>query len=39
MTVAAGVALAAWRDDLVAPLASHAVWDLAVVVWFPFTRR
>jgi membrane protease YdiL (CAAX protease family) len=26
----------AWRDSLVAPIVSHALWDLAVVVWFPF---
>ena len=26
----------AWRDSLVAPIISHALWDLAVVVWFPF---
>lgn len=25
-----------WRDSLVAPIVSHALWDLAVVVWFPF---
>jgi uncharacterized protein len=30
-------ALFAWRDTLVAPIVSHALWDLAVVVWFPFT--
>ena len=29
-------ALFAWRDNLVAPIVSHALWDLAVVVWFPF---
>lgn len=37
--VAAGAAwgaLFAWRGSLVAPLVSHALWDLAVVVWFPF---
>ena len=28
-------ALFAWRDSLVAGLVSHALWDLAVVVWFP----
>jgi uncharacterized protein len=28
--------LFAWRDTLVAPIISHALWDLAVVVWFPF---
>ena len=26
----------AWRGSLVAPIVSHALWDLAVVVWFPF---
>lgn len=31
-------ALFAWRGTLVAPIVSHALWDLAVVVWFPFTR-
>ncbi len=25
-----------WRGSLVAPIVSHALWDLAVVVWFPF---
>lgn len=30
--------LFAWRDTLVAPIVSHALWDLAVVVWFPFRR-
>jgi len=37
--VAAGAfwgALFAWRGTLVAPLVSHALWDLAVIVWFPF---
>jgi len=29
-------ALFAWRGTLVAPIVSHALWDLAVVVWFPF---
>lgn len=29
-------ALFAWRGTLVAPIISHALWDLAVVVWFPF---
>ena len=29
-------ALFAWRGTLVAPLLSHALWDLAVIVWFPF---
>jgi membrane protease YdiL (CAAX protease family) len=28
--------LFAWRDSLVAPIVSHALWDLAVVAWFPF---
>jgi membrane protease YdiL (CAAX protease family) len=28
-------ALFAWRGTLVAPLVSHALWDLAVVVWRP----
>ena len=27
--------LLAWRGDLVAPIVCHALWDLAVVVWFP----
>ena len=27
--------LFAWRGTLVAPLVSHALWDLAVVVWRP----
>jgi membrane protease YdiL (CAAX protease family) len=27
--------LFAWRGSLVAPLVSHALWDLAVVVWRP----
>jgi membrane protease YdiL (CAAX protease family) len=31
-------ALFAWRGTLVAPIVSHALWDLAVVVWFPFGR-
>jgi len=30
-------AIFAWRGTLVAPIISHALWDLAVVVWFPFT--
>jgi membrane protease YdiL (CAAX protease family) len=25
-----------WRGTLVAPIVSHALWDLAVVVWAPF---
>jgi len=29
-------ALFAWRTTLVAPIVCHALWDLAVVVWFPF---
>jgi len=29
-------ALFAWRGTLVAPIVSHALWDLAVVMWFPF---
>lgn len=29
-------ALFAWRGTLVAPIVCHALWDLAVVVWFPF---
>ena len=28
-------ALFSWRGTLVAPLVSHALWDLAVVVWRP----
>jgi len=31
-------ALFAWRATLVAPIVSHALWDLAVVVWFPFAE-
>lgn len=31
-------ALFAWRGTLVAPIVSHALWDLAVVVWFPFAK-
>lgn len=27
----------AWRGTLVAPILSHVLWDLAVIVWFPFT--
>jgi membrane protease YdiL (CAAX protease family) len=37
--VAAGAfwaGLFAWRTTLVAPMVCHALWDLAVVVWFPF---
>lgn len=29
-------ALFAWRTTLVAPIVCHALWDLAVVIWFPF---
>jgi len=29
-------ALFSWRTTLVAPMVCHALWDLAVVVWFPF---
>lgn len=32
-------ALFAWRGTLVAPIISHALWDLAVVVWFPLSGR
>jgi membrane protease YdiL (CAAX protease family) len=32
---AAWGALFAWRGTLVAPIACHTLWDLAVVVWFP----
>jgi CAAX protease family protein len=35
---AAWSALFAWRGTLVAPVVCHALWDLAVVVWFPFRR-
>ncbi len=28
--------LFAWRTTLAAPMVCHALWDLAVVVWFPF---
>ncbi|MGI8776127.1 MAG: CPBP family intramembrane glutamic endopeptidase [Acidimicrobiales bacterium] len=28
--------LFAWRTTLVAPIVCHALWDLAVVIWFPF---
>jgi CAAX protease family protein len=31
--------LFAWRGTLVAPVISHALWDLAVVVWFPFAGK
>lgn len=30
--------LFAWRGTLVAPVVSHLLWDLAIIVWFP-TRR
>jgi membrane protease YdiL (CAAX protease family) len=30
--------LFAWRGTLVAPIVSHLLWDLAIIVWFP-TRR
>jgi len=33
---AAWAALFSWRTTLVAPIICHALWDLAVVVWFPF---
>lgn len=32
-------ALFAWRGTLVAPIVSHALWDLAVIVWFPLGGR
>jgi len=32
-------ALFLWRDSLTASLVSHALWDLAIVVWFPLRRR
>ena len=32
-------ALFAWRGTLVAPIVSHALWDLAVVVWYPFADK
>lgn len=28
-------ALFSWRGTLVAPIVSHALWDLALVVWWP----
>jgi len=37
--VAGGVfwaGLFAWRTTLMAPIVCHALWDLAVVIWFPF---
>ena len=30
--------LYAWTGSLVAPIVSHLLWDLAIIVWFP-TRR
>jgi membrane protease YdiL (CAAX protease family) len=35
---AAWSALFAWRGNLTANLVSHALWDLAAVVWFPLRR-
>ena len=35
---AAWTALFAWRETLVAPVVCHGLWDLAVVLWFPFRR-
>jgi len=32
-------ALFAWRGTLVAPIISHALRDLSVVVWFPLVPR
>ena len=34
----AWTALFAWRETLVAPVVCHVLWDLAVVLWFPFRR-
>ena len=31
-------ALFVWRDSLTASLVSHALWDLAIVVWFPLRK-
>jgi membrane protease YdiL (CAAX protease family) len=31
--------LFAWRDTLVAPLVSHALWDLLIIVWLPVRGR
>ncbi len=31
-------ALYVWRGSLTAPLVSHVLWDLAIVVWFPLRR-
>ena len=30
--------LFAWRETLVAPIVCHALWDVAVAVWFPLGR-
>ncbi len=30
--------LFAWRGTLIAPIVSHLLWDLAIIVWFP-TRK
>jgi membrane protease YdiL (CAAX protease family) len=27
-----------WRDSLVAPVVSHVLWDLALVVWWPLRK-
>ncbi len=35
---AAWSALFGWRETLVAPVVCHVLWDLAVVLWFPFRR-
>jgi membrane protease YdiL (CAAX protease family) len=32
-------ALFAWRDSLVAPVVSHALWDLLIIVWLPVRGR
>ena len=31
--------LFAWRGTLVAPVLSHLLWDLAIIVWFPTRRK
>ena len=31
--------LFAWRGTLVAPILSHLLWDLAIIVWFPTRPR
>ena len=31
-------AIFGWRETLVAPVVSHVLWDLAVILWFPFRR-